>query len=118
MLQSKVFPVPPYTPLLIVIIGEADGNMLYAFVKRRYHISVPRFKKVGADWAGSSFRHRGEFVFIWLRRFRNKNDFELLAHEAFHATRRIMKMAGIGRLTRDNEEAWAYLIGYIVDRVI
>ena len=118
MLQSKVFPLTPYTPLLIVLVGDASGEEIHAYLKRRYRLDVPKFKQVGKDWAGASFRHGQDFVFVWVRFLRNKDDHELVCHEAFHATCRVMKIASVKKLVKENEECWAYLLGYIVNCVL
>lgn len=44
-----------------------------------------------------------------------KSNYGVVAHEAFHATSRILDVIGL-QLTDSSEEAYTYLLGYIVDK--
>lgn len=39
------------------------------------------------------------------------------AHEAFHSACHVMRYVGIGTLSKDSEEAYAYLIGWTVAQI-
>jgi hypothetical protein len=52
---------------------------------------------------------------IYLR-FREIEYPSIVAHEAFHVTAHIMRYVGI-RLSRNSEEAYAYLLQYIMDKI-
>ena len=53
----------------------------------------------------------------WIVSFNlNKLTHSLIAHEAFHATLAIMKQKGC-KLTEESEEAYAYLLDYIVQEI-
>ena len=47
----------------------------------------------------------------------NPNTMGYLAHEVFHVAHFIMEKIGMGKLTRNNDEAYAYLIGYITEKI-
>lgn len=49
-------------------------------------------------------------------RLRSLNKPEYITHEAFHATCYIMRYVGI-RLSKSSEEAYAYLLQYIVENI-
>lgn len=42
----------------------------------------------------------------------------ICAHEALHAVTHVMKEAGMGRLNDDNEEAFTYLLQWLVDEIM
>jgi hypothetical protein len=50
-------------------------------------------------------------------RFRNLNKLEIIAHEALHATAYILRHVGI-RFSKNSEEAYAYLLQYIVENIL
>lgn len=49
-------------------------------------------------------------------RLRSLNKPEYIAHEALHATAYIMRYVGI-RFTKSSEEAYAYLLQYIIENI-
>lgn len=60
------------------------------------------------------FNDKGEeIVWIWTE----SKQVDILAHEASHATNYILSRAGI-KLSDDSDEAFAYYIQYIINKVI
>ena len=53
--------------------------------------------------------HLGHIVM----RFRDKHPKgDIIAHESFHATKKIMELVGIG-MCEESDEAWSYMVGYL-----
>lgn len=62
------------------------------------------------------FMSRGEKgVLVW---FAEAPDPGVCAHEAIHAVAHVMRESGLGPLNEDTEEAYAYLIQWLVDEIM
>lgn len=61
---------------------------------------------------------RGQTILI-LKKLRKNNaeDMRHLSHEVFHAVEFLMSKIGI-TLSRDSDEAYAYLIGYLTEEIL
>lgn len=110
-MKSKNFIIPlvVYPFDVMVSIGETDEQLKKVF--KKYDIPVLDY-----------FEHRvtkGRCSFLVgnqsLLRFRTYQDadHETIAHEIFHAVSNIMCFINMPLKNGDNDEAWAYLIGYI-----
>lgn len=114
--MNKVIPIDIYnTDMLLVIgsadelhkslkkyFGEEDGETVYEFMK----------KDLGETTCGRSCRHRGAYV-MYMPHGDNR---ATIAHEVFHVTAYIMEAVGMS-LCQSNEEAYAYLIGYLTKKI-
>ncbi len=75
---------------------------------------------------GFSFREKGKTVyaskfnafFVWIPEPpKTAQDVGFLVHELFHSTYAVMCNSGIS-LSEDSEEAFAYMIGYMTEKVL
>ena len=72
-------------------------------------------KCTGTGWATSLITGNDTAYFIWID---DEVGFDVIAHEAFHAMKFILiNYAGL-TLSCDSDEAFAYLLGYIIRQVV
>lgn len=97
---------------------------IYIFEGFTWETAQEHLEKIYSDYKiimkGSEFTNPGYTirfpdgsVIILIREF-NVN---IIAHEAFHAVEAIMEYIGC-ELTNSSSEPWAYLLGYIVEKMI
>lgn len=65
--------------------------------------------KIGMTWTVG-----GGLSVIWLP---ERAGAGIVSHEAFHATRYILECKGLGELSDETEEAYAYLLDWIVRQI-
>lgn len=111
--RTKLFDVPLYGPDVYVVHGNLTGAQLHAHVLKRFKLDIPNLKEEGSDQAAGSCNRAGNLVVVWLNK---ACDGDIIAHESFHAVLEIMRFSGL-ELTEASEEAYAYLIGWLVQAI-
>ncbi len=105
--------IPIYGSQIFFSFGHSFDNF-NAMLCEEHRSNIDRFAN-GSDGYCQVLKNGGIII-------RCKNypltsyDFEVLQHEIFHAIFRIMDIKGL-KFTRESEEAYAYLNGFITRRV-
>lgn len=110
-----------YDKTIVVAIGDFNAEAIAEHITNKKEASFFLKQSQQADLSGYD-----GFVFntgsgnnvLWLQNApKSEVDVNTLSHEAFHAAYDILKRVGVP-LGDDSEEAYAYLIGYIVEQVV
>jgi hypothetical protein len=106
--RSKRHFIPIYEVWVEVVVTHDVA------VAQKYPQRVKRLGEFNTDKACGQVLHNGcEFCLMVDRKCMSRN---LIAHEVFHLTTRILERAGV-LIDPDNHEAAAYLCGYLTDLV-
>lgn len=108
--------IPIYEHDVLISVDETDDE-LYEQVKHSFK-SRDEFDNSWINFESSNARtichDRDGYCIIRFKKEPLKHS--LIAHEAFHATHFILDRVGI-RLSDDSDEAFAYLLGYIIENI-
>lgn len=111
----KVIPIEMYCTEVAVSIGQTDDE-IFAECKKRWPVDKYEDAVIGSvscQYPGS-FTRSSQFMII---RFKEKKPKDgLIAHEAFHAAFYILNSIGL-YASYETEEAYAYLLDYIVNKI-
>ena len=114
----KIIPIEVFCTDVLVSINQSD-DQLYDCLCHRF--TREQFNLAFDDWKSDArtVTHSDGFVIV---RFRNKikKDAEsigLVAHEAYHASYSVLNRIGI-QLGFETEEVYAYLIQFLVKKII
>lgn len=81
---------------------------------------IKHIGKKSENCAGNAFQLENGNVVIWIKRIVYEADpcyvVNTISHEALHSTEMILETIGM-KLTRETEEAYCYLHGYIVEKI-
>lgn len=84
-------------------------------LKNTGHLS-PYLKKIGSTALGMFCVSKSN---NWILVFeRSRLSIDIISHEVFHCVKAMLECKGVWPLTDSNEEAFAYLIGYLNQRVV
>lgn len=115
--MNKIIPIDIYNTDLLLVVGSTEelkaslGEHLDAEnADAAYKMMAEDIKE---NTTGRTTLLGGGQVVLWLS---NASREGVTAHEIFHAVCFIMEKVGIG-FSDESEEAFAYLIGYVTDKV-
>lgn len=111
----KVINLEIYCRDVVISVGQSN-KQLYKELKHK--MDKKEFDYFFYDWDdkivnGRTLFHEDGFTII---RFKDLSDQGLIAHECFHAVCFIFNKIGI-TLSKDSDEAYAYLIQYLVNQI-
>lgn len=120
--KCAVLPIDIYNTNVLIEVGDFNEQAVYDSltmpdeVREGFREELRRNPVHDHD-NGGSFNLNGEAHVLWVRHAPDTPDgVAEVAHEAFHTAFNILDFAGV-RLSRDSDEAFAYLAGYIAGRV-
>lgn len=111
----KIIPVEIYCTEIVVSIGQTDDE-IFDECKKRWEWDKYEDTVISAVSCQSlaNFSFNSKMLMI---RFKEKEPKDgLIAHEAFHASFRILNSIGLNP-SYETEEAYAYLLDYIVNKI-
>ena len=100
----------------IDLIWPVDNTKVLAWCKSKYNCEIEdpgQFGGLHLSFEDSAKRHDIQLIALNTFDKNDNEDLDSLCHEAFHAVRSIMDDRGIP-LSKESNEAYAYLIGNIV----
>lgn len=100
-----------YQYALFVRIGGTREHALRWFEKK---FNVAEHESKATVHGSMIFMDDERSHMIWLADAKNLG---ILAHEALHSVNHVMRGAGVGPMCEDNEEAYAYLLQWTVNRI-
>lgn len=114
-------PIDIYNKILVVVIGDFERDTIASHIKReedkKFFLEYTE-KKDLSRYDGLVFNLGNGNNVLWLQSLtQSPDDVSTLAHEALHAAYDILKNVGIP-LGNDSEEAYAYLISHITEKVL
>lgn len=100
----------------IHLLWNVTTEQLQKFLKRKFKCNEKITLQEGKTLEMKGVNSRCQVIV--LRYWRGESvSHNILAHEAFHCAEHILGAAGI-KLTEDTVEAYAYMVGYIVDQCV
>lgn len=109
MKKIKIFEVPIFKGLISLHTGTPD-EFIAILKKKNIEIEISETQSGKTVW--DTFN--GLEFFVWIK---NKNDLPTIAHEMLHVANAILISRGI-RVDPDNDEIQAYLVEYLISKVI
>ena len=115
--MNKIIPIDIYNTDLIFITGTKDDLKAaleyYLGNKNSKEVYTVMTENISNINSGKSTFLNSREIVLWIP---NPKDKATLAHEIFHTVYYIMEKVGIS-LCHESDEAYAYLIGYITNKV-
>ena len=110
--QNFIIPLVVYPFDIMVSIGETDEQLKKRF--KRYNIDYSDYFEHELSRGRSTLFTSGQTVI----RFRTTNDTDcsIVSHEIFHAVTVLLNEIGMPFSLEHNDEAYAYLIGYVTEQ--
>ena len=118
-----VLEVALYSQQVVVFFGKDTGILL----KCLKSVTIPEVYEDYKSFVESSTLKKGMLIgnsdykssLLWLPQTPSTcEQYAALAHEIFHTTVAIMRGIGVDNLTFDNEEAYAYVTGYLTETIL
>lgn len=101
-----------YQYALFVRIGGTKEGAVRWFEKK---FNVAEHESMATVQGSTIFLDEERSHMIWLA---DLNNIGILAHEALHSVQLVMTHAGVGPMCKQNEEAYAYLLQWTVNRIV
>jgi hypothetical protein len=108
----KIVPIDIYSTDILVSVGQSDDELL-----ERLGLEPEVFEELFGDFnkcVARTSMHDDGWIII---RLKDLNDVGVIAHEVFHSVCYLMRRVGI-KHSFNSEEAFAYLIQYILNQII
>lgn len=117
MIKNETIYIPIYTHSLVILYGTRQEYT--DFFRKRYDVN----EVLHPDVTARAIEIKGDKAILW-GIFINSDQItdvnlkyhEIVPHEVFHVVGMMMEYAGV-KYDHNNDEAWAYLIGYISKNV-
>jgi hypothetical protein len=107
-----VIPAEIYPCNIYILEGftweSAQEQLENIYVDYKLHMTGKEFTN-----PGYTIRFPDGSIIVLIREF----DVNTIAHEAFHVVEALMEYIGC-KLTNSSSEPWAYLLGYIVEKIM
>lgn len=116
-MKYRLFSLPIYSPRLFVVVGKTTGQELYDLIFKKFGVKMPKLKKEVAGADGCCNR-KDDLIVMWLHGIRGNAAIDTLCHESAHAAMETLRFSGMRYVNSANEEAFAYLIGHVVQTTL
>jgi hypothetical protein len=113
MIKGEIYPYD-----VIVALG-ATRDEIIAYAEKRFvnAFTAKDLEELVMVGQGRTVRLENKAMVCWTKHFpKTSSDFGFLAHEIFHTADITLHHAGL-KLTAESDEAWAYYIGWLTDRI-
>lgn len=115
MKRHKLIPIPLYRQDLLVVIGtreELKQSLAELLDDKEFERTWREVKEPSKEPAdGTTYKLESGSNLIHI----TNQTLEIMTHELYHATQNILNGIGV-RPSPDSEEAYAYLIGYLMSQ--
>ena len=114
MKKNFIIPWEIYPFDVMVCIGECHGDIIKRIEKTGYKLSDEEKEKLWMIGKGRTVMLEGGQIILRVNKSKMDGNF---AHEIFHTVSFLMDRIGV-KLTYDSEEAFAYAIQFLTNKII